>query len=379
MAGLSPAVVTETLYALAVRRRPRVVPHELHIVTTRVGAATVTARLLGPRGALAELRREYHLPPDAFRCPPDHVHVLLDGRGEPLDDIVSSADSEAVGEQLAGLVQRLGDPAGKVLHCSLAGGRKTMGALLAMTLQLHGGPRDRLYHVLVSPPWEEVPGFFFPTRRPLRLPGPRGPVDARRAEVTLAEVPLVRLGPAVRRLGLSGLRLARLAAEVEAEAAGRLFLKPLVLEPARRRIRVGAVQVTLPAQQFALYQLYALARQRCRRATCRAGGRCDACQLSDDEVHDWQDQLLALYRAIRPSSARDGRPGSGPASERLLEFREWLEQARSRLNRTLGDALGAPGPTAMPYGITAAEVSGGKRRRGLGLQPALVRIRMPGR
>ncbi|MGH7265542.1 MAG: CRISPR-associated ring nuclease Csm6 [Candidatus Rokuibacteriota bacterium] len=375
LVGLSPAVVTEALYALAVRRRPRVVPEELHIVTTRGGAAAVNATLLGPHGALAELRRNYRLRSDALRCPPHHVHVVVDARSEPLDDIVTSADSEAVGEQLAALVQRLGAPHGTVLHCSLAGGRKTMGALLAMALQLHGGPDDRLYHVLVSPPWERVPGFFFPTRRSQWLRGPDGPVDARRAEVTLAEVPLVRLGQAVRRLGLSGLGLARLAAEVEAETAGRLHLDPLVLEPTHRRVRVGDVRVALPAQQFALYQLYALARRRCRHAACRGGARCPGCQLADDEVHDRRAEFLALYRALARSPAGVEERRSGPASESLEEFRKWLEQTRSRLNRTLREALGGPGPRAMSYLVTdELRVAGDKRRRGLGLQPGLVQI-----
>lgn len=343
-------------------------------MTTREGAVGVNAKLLGPRGALAELRRDYRLSPGALRCPPPHVHVLVDARNEPLDDIVTSADSEAVGDQLAVLVQRLGAP-GTALHCSLSGGRKTMGALLAMALQLHGGPDDRLYHALVAPPWERVPGFFFPTRHSLWLPGPDGPVDARRAEVTLAEVPLVRLGPAVRRLGLSGLDLARLAAEVESEAAGLLRLEPLTLEPARRRVRIGDVRIALPAQQFALYQFYALARRRCPRRACRTGERCAGCQLADDEIHDRRADLLALYRALRKGSVAAEERGSGPASEKIEAFREWLEQTRSRLNRALREALGTPGPRATSYLVTGAPGGAGdKRRRGIGLQPVLVQI-----
>jgi len=53
LAGLSPAVVTETLHALA-RRRPRpIVPRDVHIVTTQSGHRQVVALLLGPDGALA--------------------------------------------------------------------------------------------------------------------------------------------------------------------------------------------------------------------------------------------------------------------------------------------------------------------------------------
>jgi CRISPR-associated protein (TIGR02584 family) len=373
LAGLSPAVVTEALYALAMRR-PRILPGGLHIITTAEGYAAVAATLLGPSGALDRLRTEYRLPPTAFPCPPQNVHVLVDARGRPLHDIVTSADSEAVGEQLGTIVRRLGATPGTSLYCSIAGGRKTMGALLAMALQLHGGPDDHLFHVLVSAPWERIPSFYFPTRRPLLLQGPGGCLDARRAKVTLAELPLVRLGPAVRRLGLSGHKLARLAQEIEAEATGGLRLDGLALERNHRRVRVGEARITLPAQQFALYELYALARLRCRRRACAAGGRCRDCQLADDEVHERQADLLRLYRALRPASAGHHLE-KGPAAQDLNAFREWLEQTRSRLNRALRDALGGPGPRVDAYLIRdAGAIGGDKRCRGIGLEPGLIRF-----
>lgn len=374
LVGLSPAVVPETLYALA-RLRPRVVPDELHIVTTRPGAERVMATLLGPRGALAALRAAYRVPSGSWRCSPEHIHVLVDARNEPLEDIITTVDSRAVGDQLAALVRRVGLAPGTMLIGSVAGGRKTMGALLAMAMQLHGGAQDRLYHVLVAPPWERVSDFFFPTPGPHWLRGPDGPVDAQRAKVTLAEIPMVRLGPVVRRLGLSGLDLQRLSAEVEAEAQGRLELEPLVLAPAGRRVLIGEVLIRLPAQQFALYQLYALARAGCRRTACRDGARCLRCQLSDDAVHDRRAALRALYDTLRPAGvSSDSRRATGPESDRLEDFRLWLEQTRSRLNRRLRDALGGPGPRTAAYCVVEATGLGAKRCRGLGIQPPLIRM-----
>ena len=36
--GLSPQILTETLYALAVKRSPAFIPTEVHLLTTREGA-----------------------------------------------------------------------------------------------------------------------------------------------------------------------------------------------------------------------------------------------------------------------------------------------------------------------------------------------------
>lgn len=52
LAGLSPAVVTEALYALAVVRRPPVYPSEIVIITTGHAVEAVEDTLLGPAGAI---------------------------------------------------------------------------------------------------------------------------------------------------------------------------------------------------------------------------------------------------------------------------------------------------------------------------------------
>jgi CRISPR-associated protein (TIGR02584 family) len=371
LVGLSPAVVTETLYALAVARRPRILPYQLHLVTTRTGLTTVAGTLLGGGGALDRLRQEYRLPIGAFQCPSGNVHVLANARGDPLDDIVTSRDSEAVGEQISRLVQHLASDPRITLHCSLAGGRKTMGALLATALQLHGRPGDRLYHVLVSPPYDQAPDFFFPTSRSCPLASAGGTLDARRARVWLAEVPIVRLGGVVRELGLSGTSLVRLAAEIEEDAAGRLRLEPLRLDAARRTVEVGVRRTSLAPQLLALYLLYADLRRQCREPRCARGARCAECQPTDDEVHDRRERLLAIYRGV--GGRADEEAARGPSSERLDDFRAWLQQARSRLNARIRAALGA-GPRAERYAITEVPPTpGAPRRRGLALRPGLIR------
>ncbi|MDR7491964.1 MAG: CRISPR-associated ring nuclease Csm6 [Armatimonadota bacterium] len=379
LAGLSPAVVTETLYALAVASPRPVVPSEVHVLTTQRGYPRVVATLLGPDGALARLRAEYRLPPDSLRCTPAHVHVLAGPDGRPLDDIRTAEESRAAGEGIAALVRRLAADDGVRLHCSLAGGRKTMSVLLATALQLHGRPGDRLYHVLVSEPFEQIPEFLYPPRRPTRYRWAGRMVDARRARVELVEVPFVPLGAAARLLGYSHLALERIAAELEAEARGRLVPEPLALDPARHRARVGDRSIALPPQEAALYAFYATLRARCRAQACQGGGRCPSCHPTDDEIHDRRPELAALYGAAQPRGEGNRVAALLWAAKHdareLEEFRAWLQQTRSRLNRRLRDVLGA-GPRGRHYLVAAMgnETAEGRRRRGLGLSPRFVRV-----
>lgn len=384
LAGLSPAVVTETLYALVTQGRRRVIPREVHLITTHGGYPTVVGALLGPAGALARLRQQCRLPESSLLCTNAHVHVLRDRRGRPLEDIRTPEDSRAAGEFIGALLRELASDISTELHCSLAGGRKTMSALLATALQLHGRPCDRLYHVLVSEPFERIPEFFFPPHPPRRYRIGSRPIDSSRARIELAEIPFVRLGAAVKRLGLSGLALEALAHEVQAEAEGRLKPEVLTLDPEARRVAVGGHPVRLPPQELALYAFYARVRRACRSRACQGGARCPGCHPTDDEVHDRRRHLLELYRATRPTA--EGTitkllAADHHAANELEDFRAWLQQTRSRVNRAIQAVLGR-GPQGERYMITTmdADHPEGRRRRGLRLPPEFIGFRVaPGR
>jgi CRISPR-associated protein (TIGR02584 family) len=378
LAGLSPAVVTETLYALATRRRGQVIPREVHLITTHGGYPTVVGNLLGPAGAIARLRQQYCLPASSFLCTDAHVHVLRDGRGRPLEDIRTAEDSRAAGDFIGALVRELASDPARELHCSLAGGRKTMSALLATALQLHGRPSDRLYHVLVSEPFDRIPEFFYPPRPPQLYRLGNRSIDSGQARIELAEIPFVRLGPVVKRFGLSSLALEALAQEIQAEAEGLLKPEVLRLDPQTREVTAGRRRLRLPPQELALYAFYAGERRACRNLACRAGGRCPRCHPTDDEVHDRRGRLLELYRAARPAAG-----GSLVAlleaehrtADEMDSFRSWLQQTRSRVNRAIQAALGR-GPHGERYAITTmdADRPEGRRRRGLLLPPEFIDV-----
>jgi CRISPR-associated protein (TIGR02584 family) len=159
--GLSPQVVTETLYGLALKRDPAWIPTEIRIVTSRLGADNVRRTLLSEDpGWFHRLREEYHLPEIAFAC--DDIHIVTHGDGTPLDDIVEDRDNSAAADFITDQVRTLtADPAAS-LHVSIAGGRKTMGFYVGYALSLFGRAQDRLSHVLVSPPFEFLDDFYYP-------------------------------------------------------------------------------------------------------------------------------------------------------------------------------------------------------------------------
>lgn len=177
--GRTPQVVSETLFAL---NRQDAKVDGMFLITTTAGTQEVESRL---RPKLVELAAAYPALWDTRN--PLVVEALRSPTGTPLGDIRTREDSEAVARQIVAAIRRL-SRSSLTLHGSVAGGRKTMSIHLTLGFQLYGRPRDRLHHVLVPPPAEADPGFFFP------LPGRDVPLE-------LAEVPFIRLGSHVQEHG----------------------------------------------------------------------------------------------------------------------------------------------------------------------------------
>ena len=254
--GLTPQIVTETLYALAVNQETPFVPTEIHLITTAEGAERAKRALLHPgSGWLHRLRADYGLPAIAFDS--EHIHVLRDAGGRPLSDIRTLDDNTRAADTITEAMRDFTRDDESALHVSIAGGRKTMGFYLGYALSLYGRTQDRLSHVLVSSPFESHRDFFYPTPKShwIRTPEPDGqPHDAKDAKVTLAEIPFVRL-----REGLdSGLMEGTASFSRTVEEAQR-SLPPLGLElgPARCMVTAAGESFRMRPAQFALYWMLA--------------------------------------------------------------------------------------------------------------------------
>ena len=208
--GMSPAVLTETIWALAQEPAP-VLPHRVVVVTTVAGRRKIEQQLFAPipqfgnRCAWDALReglvKQGHSLTGRLRfgATPDDIRVItaLDpatGRSQELADIRNPAENEAAADFLLEQVRTVAENPDSHLLASIAGGRKTMGALLYACMTLAGRETDRLTHVLVSEPYETLPEFFFPAQ-------PGGPVagrdsqpfDPQKAKIELADVTFVPL------------------------------------------------------------------------------------------------------------------------------------------------------------------------------------------
>ncbi|MFM8444585.1 MAG: CRISPR-associated ring nuclease Csm6 [Methylococcus sp.] len=248
--GLSPQILTETLYALAIAGSPRFIPTEIHLLTTGEGAHRARLTLLHEdTGRFHRLRRDYGLPDIAFDG--THVHIITGREGRPLNDIRTPEENECLADGITARIRACTQDPDAALHVSIAGGRKTMGYYAGYALSLFGRPQDRLSHVLVTPDYEGNPDFFFPTpRSEIIYTRDNRPLDAAQAEVTLAQIPFIRLRDEMPARLLGG--QATFAETID--LAHRASQPPeLRLRPSARELGANGIVLTLSPSQFAFY------------------------------------------------------------------------------------------------------------------------------
>ena len=200
--GMSPAVVTETLYALVTEKG--FIPTKIQVITTEQGKNKLLEALLGieggrkeRKGALQEFIEDYG---EKYGFSSIHfdescIHIITDECGQNLPDIRTPEENEHAANSIVQLVGNLCQDEEMQLHVSIAGGRKTMGFFMGYALSLYGREQDSLSHVLVDSQYESLTSFYYPKPYPHLINKNDGTqIDAKDGKVMLAEIPWVRLG-----------------------------------------------------------------------------------------------------------------------------------------------------------------------------------------
>ncbi len=180
--GMSPAILTETAWALA-KEKPRRLPERVVVFATTRSRDQIRRELF-ESGIWAELRHALKAKPNEliFTDAGDHIRVFT-RQGRELDDLRSPEDNRAAADFILEHLRQFTENPDLHIVASIAGGRKTMGALLYAAMTLIGRETDRITHVLVDETLEhrKKPRFFFPAGR------------VENSGIHLADVPFVPL------------------------------------------------------------------------------------------------------------------------------------------------------------------------------------------
>ena len=163
--GNTPQVMTETFWALHIDGDVSI--DEVFVITTTVGQKICQQRLID-EGRFAKMLVDWDIDPNTVAFDAEHIHIFEDAEGNFLDDIRTSDDNRIARDGIFELIETLTQDDQVALHCSLAGGRKSMGFILGAAIHFFGRPQDRLYHVLISMPEIERSdaSYYYPPKEP---------------------------------------------------------------------------------------------------------------------------------------------------------------------------------------------------------------------
>jgi len=326
--GLSPQVITETLYGLAFINKPSFVPTEIHLVTTLEGAHRAKLDLLHEEtGKFLAFCREYDLPPIAFNL--STIHIITDRSGHEMDDIRTPAENEAAADCITGILSSLTQDANAAIHVSIAGGRKTMGYYLGYALSLFGREQDRLSHVLVSEGYEGHQDFYYPTKKSNVIYDRNNrPLDTSKAEIALAQIPFIRIRDSIPESLMSGtvsfLETINLAKKAEQEPT-------LIIDVNQKKISANGVIFTLKDILFAFY-CWVISQTLLEQVLLYKPNEYRPSPL-------YAEQFIAQYRKVVGSSRDIEKTSRGFELSEGMDNNFFSEKI-SRINRTLRQVLG---------------------------------------
>jgi len=371
VAGSTPQIITETIQAMALRHEPLHMD-DIFIITTNHNRQKIV-RTLVEEGRLAAMCREWNIPP--LHISDSSFVILSDQEGNPLDDIRSADENELAGDLIAGFLRDKASDPGTRLHCSLAGGRKTMSFYMGLAFQLFARQWDRLYHVMVSPDFELLEDFYYKPRenqiiQARRRDGSQLELHTDRAVITLTELPQICLRD---KLPPTSGGVRELVAQGQKSIDSSSIQLPVTVNLSERTLYIGPILIELPPAQLALYTAFL----RLKLGPCKFSGRdycqeCIACfiPLVDMSSEPFLEAMADDYKAIY----------GGDELKRDDQLEKWqnsldssnLRQQISKVNRVLKEELADE--TMHPFYLISCNKKYGGSRYGIRVEKGKIQI-----
>lgn len=286
VAGMTPQIITETLWALTVQRSETI--DEVRVITTLGGRDKLLNVLLDKQhGKFYELCRECEIDPARIKFDETTIALLRTPDGRTLEDIRTVEENEHAGNQICEFVRELTKDPHTRIHASAAGGRKTMSIYLTAAMQLFGRAQDALSHVLISEDFEGHRDFFYPTREPRELTTRDGrTINTVDAEIYLADIQFIRL----RGVGAEWRMLDERRAYRDMVRQAQTDLDILesedevVIDLRASRLNVRGRKIHLTRRELFFYLMFAVMRQQQEEAQARHAAQTSATRAATDDA-----------------------------------------------------------------------------------------------
>ena len=265
LCGKSPAVITETVYALS-KEDLQKTPDEIVVITTTDGRKTIKEELFDKNNWF-ELSKQITLDKTKllFGLSSSSIRIIPEkDRTKDASDISTTENNETAADFILSTLREFTENPNTEIILSIAGGRKTMSALAAMSMSLLGRYSDRLCHVLVNPPFVNpnlMPKFYYPNEKIHSLTN-ESEISSKEAKITLNYIPFVRCRYLFhKRFGRLPGNYTDTVELANMQISSSLDAPDIHLDPHKLECMIGKSNLKLSPAEFALYWLLALQRK----------------------------------------------------------------------------------------------------------------------
>lgn len=324
--GLSPAVLTNTVWVLAREKEP-IIPDEVVAITTLTGRRCIEEQLISSKGwkrLVQSLEKEGLDVQErlAFGAS-DSIRILGDGKSD-FNDIATPEQNDAAADFILKVLRQYTEEPGTRVIASIAGGRKSMSALMISCMSLLGRAQDRVCHVLVNEPYEQrlEPPFLFPER------GVKHRLDGKtylslKAKPVLSGIPFVRVRgwyeAAFNSVPPSYMQLVNQMQGIAPKPANYPKIK---LDGAKGSLVAGSSPVHLSPAEFALVYLMF---HRIKSAALPTSW------------YDLEPDFAELLARKVPTSVNWFHTFKDSGTPDPEDFRKWASSVRSKLRKVFTD------------------------------------------
>ncbi|NIY88115.1 CRISPR-associated ring nuclease Csm6 [Vibrio campbellii] len=331
--GASPQVLTETVYALHKQGSP--MPEEVFVLTTANSKQTLEKGLFVD-GHWQQLFYDYQLP--MIRFDSENIWLIEDEHGNALSDAKAESDQSVMADFITRKVAELTSDNNLAIHASIAGGRKTMAFYMGYAMSLYGREQDVLSHVFVDDDFEFVSEFYYPTPYDKYIVGrdKQKVVNTREANVTLAEIPFVRMRSQVDESIYNQMQSHSFSKTVSALNIAHSSEIKVKISTKDKTLDVAGVPVKLTAKALAIYLFFV--KKAMRTETLGRVFEEDVDQTREYlEVLDSMKADVRLYKSMGLEDEGQWRQNDYELTPKLTK--DFVRQSLSAFHKTLEGRL----------------------------------------
>jgi CRISPR-associated protein (TIGR02584 family) len=320
VSGLTPQIVTETLFCLAYKQKIQI--DEVYVLTTKRGRDVILGRDKHPvtpktplKDEIENLCKKYKLKKPLFEENDNHIIVAKEEAIE-LPDIRSDKDNILFPNKICEFLRIKSSDPDNVLYCSITGGRKSMSVHLANALSIFARENDRLVHVLTKEE-HEFKGFYPQTKEEIK-------------DLKLADLPFVRLRPIlsdeIKKPDLLTSNFDDIVNYTQAQLKALAPSNIMILDIEKRELRFGNYNIVLEPLEFLFYYFFVDSKERGRN------------NISVEEFisHETKNKFIEYFKEHFPNRFIDEQKWykKGFSKE---DFRVKRSRVNSKINELIDD------------------------------------------